>query len=105
MKPYLLFGVVLLLSSCGFHLRGYNAIPHWINNIAIIIQHAHRDLGPTLKDQLEAYHIRVNPNSAEANYLLIIESDGIQQQIKAIAASTVPRQYLLVYAVQFTVVQ
>lgn len=104
-KGYLISVFSLLLSSCGFHLRGLNDIPPWLNNVAIVVQNAHRDLGPMLKTQLEAYKIRVMPNTTQADYLLVIESDGIQQQITGVAASTAPRQYLLIYDVQFTLVK
>lgn len=80
-------------------------MPSWINNIAIVIQDAHRDLGPPLKEQLQAYNINVNPDVTKADYLLIIESDGIQQQITNVSASTAPRQYLLIYDVKFTLVK
>ncbi len=102
---FLLIGLVTTITSCGFHLRGFNDIPRWLDNIAITIQNAHRDLGPALKDQLQAYNIRVNPNAAQANYVLIVESDAIKQQITNVSASTVPRQYLLIYSAQFSLIQ
>lgn len=104
-NPYLFILPALLLVSCGFHLRGFNEPPRWLNNVAIIIEDAHRDLGPILKDRLEAYKIVVNPNPAEADYLLIIKSDGIQQQMTNVGASTTPRQYLLIYVARFTLVK
>ncbi|MBA2710440.1 MAG: hypothetical protein H0U57_07615 [Tatlockia sp.] len=104
-KCGVLIGLTCLVISCGFRLRGFNDIPRWLDNIAITIQDAHRDLGPTLKDQLESYRIRVNPNPAKADYVLIIESDGVKQQITNVSASTVPRQYLLIYFAQFSLVK
>jgi LPS-assembly lipoprotein len=104
-KPLLLLVFAMLLAGCGFHLRGFKDMPGWLNNVAIVIQNAHRDLGPLLKDQLEGYKIRVNPNPTAADYLLIIESDAIQQQITNVSASTAPRQYLLIYAAQFKLVR
>ena len=63
------------LSGCGFHLRGLvNAVPTWLSNVAIVSQQPHQSLALLLKDQLEANHIRVNPDPSQANYLLIIES-------------------------------
>ncbi|MFA5959202.1 MAG: LPS assembly lipoprotein LptE [Tatlockia sp.] len=94
--------VTALLTACGFHLRGFNDMPHWFNNLAIVIQDAHRDLGPMLRNQLEAYNINLVQDPAKAAYLLVIEGDGIQQQMTNVAASTAPRQYLLIYDVRFT---
>lgn len=80
-------------------------MPSWLNSVAIVIQNAHRDLGPMLKNQLESYQIHVVPDPTQADYLLVIEADGIQQQLTSVAASTAPRQYLLIYDVQFSLVK
>ncbi|KTD26174.1 MULTISPECIES: LPS assembly lipoprotein LptE [Legionella] len=107
LKHYFIIAITALLIGCGFHLRGLNDMPAWLNghSMAIVIENAHRDLGPMLKDQLESYKVRVMPNPTQADYVLIIEADGIQQQITSVAASTAPRQYQLIYDVQFTVVK
>ncbi|WED44161.1 LPS assembly lipoprotein LptE [Legionella cardiaca] len=104
MKRFFLCLVITLLASCGFHLRGIADLPGWLNNIAIVIQDAHHDLQNLLKDQLEAYKISIT-NPAQANYLLIVEKDGFHQEITNISASTAPRQYLLIYDVQFSLTQ
>lgn len=94
----LCFGI---LASCGFHLRGMLDMPPWLNDIDIIVQTAHRDLGPMLKEQLEAYHIRVCDNPNAAKYWLIIEQDIEKQNIVSISSSTTPRQYQMFYTVRF----
>ena len=93
----------LLLSGCGFHLRGMinKESIRWLNNIAIVIEQAHRDLDPLLKEQLKAYRIEVNPDPAAANYLLIIENETMEQNISSISSSTTPRQYQLIYTIAF----
>ncbi|MDI9818857.1 MULTISPECIES: LPS assembly lipoprotein LptE [unclassified Legionella] len=101
-KRLLIWVTVVLLASCGFHLRGMGDLPPWLNNIAIIIQNAHRDLDPLLKDRLHAYNISTTDNPSQASYLLIIERDGYQQHITNVSASTAPRQYQLIYEVQFS---
>jgi len=93
--------ITLLLTSCGFHLRGMADMPPWLNDVAIIIQNANRDLEPLLKEQLEAYHIRVCTNVAGAHYWLIIEQDIERQQITSVSSSTTPRQYQLIYSVRY----
>lgn len=105
LKRQLIWFVFIFLTGCGFHLRGFVDMPNWLDRVAIVIENAHRDLGPPLKNQLEAYKIRVVPEPALADYLLIIESDGIQQQMTNVGASTAPRQYLLIYDVRFTLVK
>ncbi|WP_231950412.1 LPS-assembly lipoprotein LptE [Legionella spiritensis] len=79
-------------------------MPTWLKNVALIIESAHRDLEPTLKDQLQAYNVTISPSAAKASYLLIIEKDENQQQITSVSASTTPRQYQLFYRVWFRLV-
>jgi LPS-assembly lipoprotein len=90
------------LSGCGFHLRGLvNVVPTWLTNVAIVSQQPHQSLAPLLKDQLEANHIRVNPDPSRAHYLLVIESETLSQQFSSVSSSTTPRQYQLIYTVLF----
>ena len=95
----------LLISGCGFHLRGMIDVPPWLNNVSIIVQQAHRDLAPLLQKQLQAYNIHVNPDPTTAHYWLIIESDSAKQNITSVSSSTTPRQYQLIYTVRFKLLQ
>ncbi|ASQ45767.1 LPS-assembly lipoprotein LptE [Legionella clemsonensis] len=105
MKRFFLFLFISFLASCGFHLRGMADLPAWLNNIAIVIKDAHEDLQTLIKNQLEGYNISVVDDPAQANYLLIIEKDSYRQEITNVSASTAPRQYLLTYEAQFSLVQ
>lgn len=98
---FILIITTMIVSGCGFHLRGMINVPTWINNISIIVEQAHRELAPQIQSQLQAYSIYVNPNPALARYWLIIESDSTQQNITSVSSSTTPRQYQLIYTVQF----
>ena len=90
------------LSGCGFHLRGLvNTMPSWLNNVAIITQQPHQNLAPLLKDQMEANHIRINPDPSQASYWIIIDSETISQQMSSVSSSTTPRQFQLIYTVLF----
>lgn len=97
--------ISLLLTACGFHLRGFVTDIHpQFDNIAISIQNAHRDLELLLKDGLLTYGISVT-DPTHASYLLVVEQDSKHQQITNVAASTAPRQYLISYDVQFTLIK
>lgn len=98
---YLPLLLALLLSACGFHLRGVIDIPKWLNNVAVISKDGNKDLVSKLKTQLEGYKIDVNPEPALAKYWLIINRSTINQQIVSIGASTNPRQYQLIMTTEF----
>jgi LPS-assembly lipoprotein len=92
-KRILLLPLILILVSCGFHLRGAIDVPEWLNNVAVISKGGNKELVSLIKSQLEGYKIRVNPDPARATYWLIINPSDYQQKIISIGASTNPRQY------------
>jgi len=93
--------LIILCSGCGFHLRGSLELPKKLNYIAIIVHDAHREIAPLIRDQLRAYHRDVVEDPALAQYWLIVERDSLTQNITGISSSTTPRQYELLYTVQF----
>ncbi|MDR3441407.1 MAG: LPS assembly lipoprotein LptE [Legionella sp.] len=93
--------LVLLLSACGFHLRGMIDVPKWLNNVAFITKNDDKQFLSLLKAQLEGYSIQVNPDPGLAQYWLIINQIDLQQQIVSVGASTNPRQYILTLTVEF----
>lgn len=93
--------LVLLLTACGFHLRGIADIPEWLNNVAIINDADDKQLAVLLEAQLEGYKIEVNKDPDQAKYWLILLDSAIKQQIISIGASTNPRQYQLILTVRF----
>jgi LPS-assembly lipoprotein len=105
LKRLTLFLLIILMTGCGFRLRGYVEMPIALNNVAIVLRSAHRDLVNMLKDNLQAYKIHITDNLNQASYLLILERDAIQQQITSVSASTNPRQYLLIYTVQYSLLK
>ena len=93
--------LALLLSACGFHLRGLIDVPEWLDNVSIISKDGNKELVSLLKSQLEGYKVEVNLEPALAKYWLIINKTNFQQQIVSVGASTNPRQYQLILTVEF----
>ena len=90
------------LCGCGFHLRGLVDMPTWLHQVAIINEGTDKALAPLLKAQLNAYTIQVSPTPEAADYWLILTQESFQQQIGGISSTTTPRQYQLIYTVDFT---
>lgn len=91
----------LLLTACGFHLRGMIDLPKWLDNISVISKDGNKELLTLLKSQLEGYKIYVNDDPMQAKYWLIINRTNYQQKIISIGASTNPRQYQMILTVEF----
>ena len=91
----------LCLQGCGFHLRGFVAIPSKFQNVGIIVGNVNRDVAPYLKEQLIGYRIRVTDDPRAAAYWIILEQDKEEQHITSVSSSTNPRQYQLNYQLTF----
>ncbi|MCE0723499.1 LPS assembly lipoprotein LptE [Legionella resiliens] len=93
--------LLLLLSACGFHLRGMDNVPGWLNNVAIISENDDKQFVSILQSRLEGSNVEVNPDPSRARYWLIVNEVNLQQQIISVGASTNPRQYTLTLTVVF----
>lgn len=107
MKQSLSLLIILLLCACGFHLRGQ---PYLLTTgkqpslcpIAVLMpQQEDVELMALLPQQLQAQQLETTPSLKQACHLLIIDEAYFHTEIKSIAASTVPRQYLLTYKLAF----
>lgn len=92
---------LLLLSGCGFHLRGVNTVPSWLNQVAIISENKDKQFISILESMLEGSRIQVTTEPSQAPYWLLIDETGLKQQIISVGASTNPRQYTLNLTVLF----
>lgn len=103
-RQLILSALLFSLIGCGFHLRGIlnpDSL-QWLNNVAIIIKQAHKDIEPFLKEQLNAYHVQVVTEPTHSKLWLIIDHETLQQNISSISSSTTPRQYQLNYSITFS---
>lgn len=91
----------VVLTACGFHLRGHIDMPKWFNDVYIMTQQGDRTLVSTLETYFKAYQIDLNPRPDEARYWLVIQKIEQKQEISSVGTSSNPRQYLLLYTVDF----
>lgn len=101
-KNLKLLFLCFLVSSCGFHLKGFAPIPAWFDSVYIIPKNTDPFLLRYLNHQLISQSMTAVPDLGRANYLLILEDDGFQQQMTSVSASTTPRQYQLIYTLHYT---
>mgnify|MGYP002133122521 CR=1 FL=1 len=94
---------MLILSSCGFHLRGISQVNHRFQSIAVEVNSNNEGLKPFLESVLASYAIPIASLPSQAEYTIVIEKESFQRQITNVSASTTPRQYLLIYTVDFSV--
>lgn len=93
--------ITLLLTACGFHLRGQQDMPGWLKTIAIINESGNEELNQPLKAQLAVYHVQVVEDARQAPYWLVIKNIDYSQQLTSVSASSNPRQFQMLYRVRF----
>ena len=67
MKFFLPISLIILLTSCGFHLRGFQDKPAWITELVIVNQNADRKFSDTLEKNLQGYAIEVITEDTKAS--------------------------------------
>ncbi len=102
-KGLVLLLAIMLLSACGFHLRGMMELPSWFTQVSIISKDNDLEFHSLLKSQLEINKIQVCPDPMLAPYWLMINAIRYQKQIVSIGSSTNPRQYQLILSLEFCV--
>ena len=94
----------LLLSSCGFHLRGLLALPPNFQHVYLVLPSNGHSFEIKLKEQLQAYHVKSAESAQHAAYQIVIDSLNYTRQISNISSSTTPRQFQLTYTVDYHLV-
>jgi LPS-assembly lipoprotein len=93
--------MTLLISSCGFHLRGMQNAPTWLHRVAILNHSNNQSIESALNIVLDAYEIDVVENPKLADYWIVIESAGDQKHITSVGSGSNPRQYQLIYHIDY----
>ena len=101
LKSILLGNLLLLLSACGFHLRGMMALPPSFQNVYISAPAHGKDLQLALDEQLQSYVVRRSESQKECAFQIIIDDIQFDRQISNISSSTTPRQFQLSYKVKY----
>lgn len=98
----LLLSIALLLPACGLHLRGHGAAEQGFAFHSIYIQApADTDFIKTLRHELGAYKVQVEPADGKQDVTLQITSESTDKQITALNASGHVVEYMLYYRVAF----
>lgn len=99
-----LLAVTLLLSACGFHLRGHNLKPGeqmFAFHSIYLRTHGDTPFVIALRNGLEAYKVKLAPSADKADLTLEIVSESTSKQILALNASGQAVEYILHYRVSF----
>ena len=100
----LLTAISLLLSGCGFHLRGSKDFSAQIKSLLIEGTPQHSELGRELRQAFSAAKVSVVEDKFAAELVLVIRQDKKSKRVISLDSSGQPNQYELSYQVQFLLV-
>ena len=103
-KTLLCLGLSLLLSACGFHLRGSQNLPPQLKQIYIESTQPYAPFEQALRAALQSSNIQVvNAPNKEA-FILKITKKSLSTTLISLSLSTQVTQYNLVYAVTYELI-
>jgi LPS-assembly lipoprotein len=91
----------LLISSCGFHLRGHVSIPPELKILYLQSKTPYADFEQTMRARLRSYDITLTDTAAEAPLTIEILSTNWQQTPGAFSTNLTTRQYTLTLVITY----
>jgi LPS-assembly lipoprotein len=102
MKKILIITIVLILSSCGYHLRTHNALSETYPLVKITIP-AQSLLKRPLINALISSGAKLTDESNSTVSELVIIKDSLQKVIQSIGVNNQVQEYRLEYDVEYTI--
>ncbi len=93
----------LLLSACGFHLRGYIPLPEPLHKLYLQTTEPFSQLTRNLKQYLKFSGVTLVDSPAAADTVLVILSETNSEQLLSIGGTQQTRQYNITLTVSFEV--
>ena len=91
----------LLISACGFHLRGNINLPAGVEPLAISGINETTTLALKLHNSLTANGIKMTDKASEANYKIVILETKQDRRVSTIGGRSTAKEYLLLETVVF----
>ena len=101
----LLIGVALLvvLQSCGFHLRGAVDLPPEIHQLAIDDVTTTSQIAPELRIQLRRHDIKLLDNIDDAKLVIVIDKERHQRRVMTVSPEGQVQEFELIYIINYSI--
>ncbi len=91
----------LVLSACGFHLRGSVELPESLNSVALTGTDRNSELGLGIRDAFNRSGSRVEDSPAQARSVLVILEDKTERRVLSVDGLGRASAYTLNYTLSF----
>jgi len=101
-RLYSVFLLTLVLSACGFHLRGALDLSDDMAPVYLQVGSV-QELGREIRSLLQANKVAVTESFEQARTVLALSSESRQNRVLSVDSSGRAREYLLTYTAAFSV--
>jgi LPS-assembly lipoprotein len=95
--------VTIVLSGCGFHVRGESNVPSDMQRTFIATENSHSQFYQALRTELKQSGVEVVDSPADATAIFVIHTDVTRQRVLSVSARNVPTEYEVYYMVSYSV--
>ena len=97
----LIFALAVIVSACGFHLRGREPLPASLQTIYIQTNQPYSSFTRELHQTLNTIGVTIAQDAKTAPIILQIVNDNLVQQMMSVGASGQTTTYVLTYTVSY----
>ncbi|TDF42356.1 hypothetical protein EYS14_05920 [Alteromonadaceae bacterium M269] len=98
----------LMLSSCGFKLRGDYQIPERFKQLHVASRQAHAPMQRTLQNRLSSFDVTVIDDALEAQRTgtsaIVLQPERLERQLLSLFATGQVAEYELIYTLDYQVI-
>lgn len=98
-----LLPLLLLLSACGWHLRGSEQLPAFMATTYLESADVHSDFDRALRRSLDSAGAKLVNGKDGAGVVLRIRKDTSGRRVLAVSARNTPQEYEVYYAIEYSV--
>lgn len=102
LAPFLC-GMALLVSGCGFHLRGGVEFPPSVQTLSVQAANPYSELAEDLRRVLRSSGVRVVDKPREADAVVHVLGENAGRRVVSVSSGGKVREYELLYTVMFNV--
>lgn len=95
--------LVVVLQSCGFHLRGEVELPPEIHQLAIDDVTTTSQIATELKIQLRRHDIKLLDNIDDAKLIIVIDRERHQRRVMTVSPEGQVQEFELIYLVNYSI--
>ena len=95
--------VLIMLQSCGFHLRGEIELPPEIHQLAIDDVTTTSQIAQELKIQLRRHDIKLLNNIEDAKLIIVIDGERNQRRVMTVSPEGQVQEFELMYTVNYSI--